>query len=106
MRAQGAAAATSALALTLTGCWSDSKSAGPATSGTTTTRPGDPARTRMHRLFQNCRVRQTVSLHDGTLYLMLRDGSRVDLPKRLEQAMYQEATRLPRRCPRITASME
>jgi hypothetical protein len=106
MRVLGAATALSTLALTLTGCWSDSKSAGPSKGGTTTTRPGDPARERMHRLFQSCRVRQTVSLHDGTLYLTLRDGSRVDLPKRLEHAMYQEATRLPRRCPRITASME
>jgi hypothetical protein len=45
-------------------------------------------------------------LHDGTFYLQLRDGTRVDLPERLQKAIFVEVDRIPRRCPRVTSSME
>lgn len=94
------------LVLTLSGCRSDSKSNQSVPRSTTTGPKTDSALARAHTLFQTCKVKQTVSLHNGTFYLELRDGSRVNLPKRIEKAIYAEVTHLPRRCPRITSSME
>lgn len=100
------AAACVAVMLGLAGCWGDSNPKPPAANTTTATTTTDRALVRARELLQGCKVRQTVSLHDGTFYLELRDGTRVDLPRRLEKAIFAEVDRIPRRCPRIVSSME
>lgn len=66
----------------------------------------EPKLARAHSLFQSCKVKQTVSLHNGTFYLTLRDGTRIDLPKRLETAINAEIAQSPLRCAPMTAVME
>jgi hypothetical protein len=106
MRKLLAAAACGALVPGLVGCRGDSHSKPPAAKPTATVPATDPALAQMRKLFRACKVRQTVSLHDGTLYLKLRNGTRVDLPKRLEPALNAEVARSTGRCPGITAVME
>jgi hypothetical protein len=92
--------------LVVSGCRGESHSRTPVARPTTTAPATEPALSRARKLLQACKVRQTVSLHDGTFYLQLRDGTRVDLPERLQKAIFVEVDRIPRSCPRVTSSME
>ncbi len=106
MRPLATAVVCAALLLALAGCLGSSHPKRPLGGGKTSAPTTDPALARAHKLFKNCKVKGTVSLHNGTFYLELRDGSRVDLPKRIETAINAEIAHSPRRCPPITASME
>ncbi len=106
MRALLTTALCVALVLGLTGCTGHSTSKRPVGGGRTKAPTTQSTLARAHALIQNCKVKQTVSLHNGTFYLELRDGSRVNSPKRLERAINAEVAHLPQRCPRILISME
>ena len=113
MRAWFLVAAALAAAIVVAAVVACGGSDGEADAGTPTAQPTRPppapSATRLDRareLIRECRVGSVVSLHDGSFFLDLKDGSRFDLPPRSDRAVYAELRRATGRCGSVPIAME